>query len=131
VNTRGVKSAHFTFGEDHAYCRFLEGDVYMYEHVDGFIECCMCSLAPKVNSISTIGITKEDTLYNLFGELKPCKKCSGKGCDDCMVPGNTELHSYEEAIEHLKKHEAAGDKVPARAYSMLKEEIESNQKLGE
>lgn len=27
-----------------SYCRFLEADAYIYEHVGGFIECCGCSL---------------------------------------------------------------------------------------
>ncbi len=28
-----------------SYCRFSDGDVYMYPHIDGYIECCFCSLA--------------------------------------------------------------------------------------
>lgn len=27
-----------------SYCRFGEADVYVFEHVGGFIVCCMCSL---------------------------------------------------------------------------------------
>lgn len=27
-----------------SYCRFLEADAYIYEHVSGWIECCGCSL---------------------------------------------------------------------------------------
>ncbi len=27
-----------------SYCRFSEGDVYMYPHVDGGIRCCGCLL---------------------------------------------------------------------------------------
>lgn len=34
-----------------AYCRWLEGDVYMIHHVYGFIECCMCHL-PSPNKFS-------------------------------------------------------------------------------
>lgn len=28
-----------------SFGRFFDGDVYIFEHVGGFIECCMCSLA--------------------------------------------------------------------------------------
>lgn len=28
-----------------SYERFSSSDIYMYEHVGGFIECCACSLA--------------------------------------------------------------------------------------
>lgn len=27
-----------------SYCRFLEGDVYVYLSVGGYLECCACSL---------------------------------------------------------------------------------------
>ena len=27
-----------------SYCRFSDGDVYMFEHVGGGIECCGCRL---------------------------------------------------------------------------------------
>lgn len=27
-----------------SYCRFLEADVYVFMHVGGWLECCMCSL---------------------------------------------------------------------------------------
>ena len=36
-------------------------DVYVYEHVGGFIECCMCSLAEKHKSI----LTREESLARL------------------------------------------------------------------
>lgn len=28
-----------------SYCRPIEGDVYMYLHVGGYVECCLCALA--------------------------------------------------------------------------------------
>lgn len=28
-----------------SYCRFSDGDVYIYHHVNGFLECCGCKLA--------------------------------------------------------------------------------------
>jgi hypothetical protein len=28
-----------------SYCRFSEGDVYMYPHTSGVIQCCSCRLS--------------------------------------------------------------------------------------
>lgn len=33
-----------------SYCRFSEGDVYMYSHIYGYIDCCGCSLAGKTTT---------------------------------------------------------------------------------
>jgi len=30
-----------------SYCRFLEGDVYVFMHVGGFLTCCACSLSEE------------------------------------------------------------------------------------
>ena len=30
-----------------SYCRFLEGDVYVFMSVGGWLECCACTLAPE------------------------------------------------------------------------------------
>ena len=29
-----------------SYCRFSDGDVYMYPHINGVIQCCSCRLSP-------------------------------------------------------------------------------------
>ena len=106
-----------------SYCRWLEGDVYMYETVDGVIECCSCSLAKKVPTIFTKGIKEGDFLYKIFGKKGPCKHCGGVGCDACMMHETAVLHSYEEALEHLYEHRRKGDIVPERAFEALKEDI--------
>jgi len=33
-----------------AYCRFSNGDVYIFEHVKGFLECCSCRLLDNPGS---------------------------------------------------------------------------------
>lgn len=35
-----------------SYCRFLEADVYVFMHVSGWLECCMCSLVEHQEEIS-------------------------------------------------------------------------------
>lgn len=32
-----------------SYCRFLEGDVYVFMSVGGWLECCACSLSPETS----------------------------------------------------------------------------------
>jgi len=111
-----------------SYCRFLEGDVYMFYNVNGTIECCACSLAPRVKSIFTTG-TKDrgNTFKKLFGEIEPCKYCKGEGCDKCMLPGNLNFTTFEEAINHLKKHIEHGDRVPSRAFEALYEDLKKEK----
>lgn len=38
-----------------AYSRFFDSDIYIYPHVDGYIECCGCWLNERL----------EDTLFGL------------------------------------------------------------------
>ena len=69
-----------------SYCRFArDSEIYLFEHCDGFIECCMCSLA--TGSFSA------------------------------------ELHTRSAAIEHVKAHIQAGDKVPEDVIPSLQERI--------
>lgn len=94
-----------------SYCRFSSADIYLFSHVDGYISCCACSLAPKVKSIFTVGYKDgEHPLFN--GHMDPCDNCDGKGCDRCMISGETVLSTYDEAIRHVRDHIANGDYVP-------------------
>jgi len=34
-----------------SYCRFGEGDVYVFMNVGGWLECCVCSLAEEEESM--------------------------------------------------------------------------------
>jgi hypothetical protein len=99
-----------------SYCRFLEGDVYMYASSLGGIACAMCTFAPRVPSIFTTGTGPDDPL---FPNLPPCEQCQGTGCDHCMMPGSQHFSGVQEAYEHLITHRQAGHEVPQRAFQAL------------
>ena len=64
--------------------RFSTSDIYMFEHVGGFIECCACSLDDYLG----ISIEEDSPLFK-FVQLK----------------------TPREALTHLDEHEAAGDDI--------------------
>ena len=105
-----------------SYVRFGDGsDLYVYPHVGGGFECCACRLAPSIKSIFTEGY--ED--HPLFGDVEPCENCDGKGCDHCMMCGNTRLQTRSEMIDHIEEHIKAGHEVPSYVIERLKEEIDT------
>ena len=108
-----------------SYCRFSEGDVYMYASVNGGIECCACSLAPKVKTIFTTGY-KNHPIFKK--DIEPCT-CGGEGCGKCMMPGNLTFNNYQEALDHLQKHRDRGDDVPDHAFEGLKRDMEDGEPL--
>lgn len=109
-----------------SYARFVESDVYMYASCSGGIECCMCSIGPKVKSIWTTGT---DNDYPLFKNIPACDKCEGQGCEECMISGTVYLETYEEAIAHLEEHVKYGHYVPERAFEGLREDMANNEPL--
>lgn len=104
-----------------SYVRFSDdSDIYMFAHVGGGFECCSCRLAKKIKTIFTEG-TKN---HCLFDDVEPCKKCNGKGCDDCMMHDNfPRLQTRSEAIAHLQDHIKAGHKLPDYAIEGLQQEL--------
>ena len=64
--------------------RFSTSDIYMFEHVGGFIECCACSLDDHLG----ISIEEDGPLFR-FVQLK----------------------TPREALSHLDDHEAARDDI--------------------
>lgn len=117
-----------------AYCRFGEGDVYLFYNSGGYIGCCSCCLAPKVKSRFTKGWSKK----SLFDKCESCggkgceecwcKSCKGIGCDGCMLHGSLYFDTFEEAIDHLYKHKENGDDFPEEAIEELKRDIEREGK---
>lgn len=101
-----------------SYCRFTEGDVYMYASRDG-IECCLCSLAPLVPSLLTNGTSSK---HPLFPNVPACQHCQGHGCKECMVHGSQTFATIQAAYEHLIAHRQAGHKVPPKALAQFIEE---------
>lgn len=77
--------------------RFSTSDVYIFEHVGGFIECCACSLDYH------LGISVEEDGYPLRF---------------------IRLNTPREALEHLDEHEAAGDDIGAARVRIEKEYLD-------
>lgn len=101
-----------------SYCRFSSGDVYMYPHAAGFIECCACSFAPTEPAnmgdlAAALGLEESDTpeLYQDFD-----------------MYGSLQFNTRSEALAHLQQHRDAGHKVPEYAFERMKKEIDE---LGE
>ena len=112
-----------------SYCRFSDGDVYLYASTQGGIRCCWCSLSEKVPSIFTKGDAEMSELLTNPDLANPCKDCGGEGCDKCMIPDNAHFNTYDEAIEHLKEHQRKGDKVPSYAFEGLQQDKENGLPL--
>ena len=94
-----------------SYCRFSSGDIYLWQRYSGHICCQVCSLTPRTQkTIFTSGV-KESALFPKG--IKPCKMCSGEGCERCCMNHDTNLKTYEEAIDHVKAHLDAGHMVPS------------------
>lgn len=96
-----------------SYCRFSSGDVYMYSHVGGFIECCACSLAPVEPTnmsglAAALGLNREDS-PELF--------------EDFDMNGSLQFDTRSEALAHLTAHREAGHKVPEYAFELLNKEL--------
>lgn len=104
-----------------SYCRFSEGDIYLYATTEGALVCQMCSLAPKVKSLFTTGGKF------LRKQIPPCAKCGGAGCDACMLHGSTRLESLEAALAHVQAHRQAGDHVPLAVDERLRREIAASK----
>lgn len=48
-----------------SYCRFTEADAYIFESINGYFECCLCSIAPDTIA-STIVNTREELLFHVY-----------------------------------------------------------------
>lgn len=110
-----------------SYCRFIEGDVYMYASVYGGIDCCACKSAGKVKTIFSPGakISSDDIRKRWAKDICDCDD----QCDSCTIHGNVNFKTYEEAITHLEEHVAAGHEVPERAFERLRSDIENKRSL--
>lgn len=85
-----------------SYCRFSEGDVYLYQTTEDHWECCACSLAPLVNgSLAAFG--DPDTTF--------------------LLHSSTTLSTLEQVLEHLNLHKNNNDLVPNRAFNRVQEEL--------
>lgn len=113
-----------------SYCRFSNGDVYMFPSTRGGIECCACRLTDKVMTIFSPGAgadldEKQIAFRDAFGSVCDCENC----CDKCMMFDNMVFDNYQDALDHLQVHRDAGHEVPDYAFEYLKEDMESNEPL--
>lgn len=74
--------------------RFSTSDIYMYEHVGGFIECCACLLDDSLG----ISIEEDGPLFRFV-----------------------QLSTPRQALAHLDEHEAAGDDIGGARQRILKD----------
>ena len=79
-----------------SYCRFSDGDVYMYPTING-IECCVCKLTKK--------------------------KHYEKNGIKIKMHSNVLFDTNAQAIAHLEEHIKAGHSVPKYAIERLQEEL--------
>lgn len=97
-----------------SYCRFSSGDVYMYSHAGGFVECCVCLLAP----------VEPSNMSDLAEVLDMDKEEHPELFEDFDMNGSLQFNTRTEALEHLEAHRAAGHKVPEYAFERLRKELE-------
>jgi len=83
-----------------AYCRFSNGDVYLFETFEGGFECCACRLAPLGNTIFTGGLRWQEYVRLSdkakekgekpgkvgFSPYDHCPDCDGEVCQSCWCP---------------------------------------------
>lgn len=94
-----------------SYCRFSDGDVYMFNHVNGFIKCCACRLTKK----KRYKISKD--ARQMIIEYNGDKRWYYWNYQDMS------FHTLKEALSHLYEHKQAGHKVGRGAISRLRKEI--------
>jgi len=102
-----------------SYCRFSDSDIYLFSHIDGYICCCCCKLRPQTQkTIFTKGVKPGD--HFLFSKgIEGCKECEGEGCSSCCTHPNADFQNYQDAIQHVKEHIAAGHYVDSNVIPRL------------
>jgi len=85
-----------------AYSRFTNSDIYIYPHIDGYIECCACWLNENKEEYS------KDTAYSLF-------------LDNVKIDNDIDL------ARHLKAHSKQGHDMPT---NLLQEILQDDDRYG-
>ncbi len=109
-----------------AYCRWSDGDVYLYGSGHREVTCYSCALAPLVPTIFTKGVTD-----SIFGKVRRCRKCKGSfvdpldggPCRACGWPGSIYLTTKKQIRDHEKAHRKAGHEFPRDAFKRAIEEF--------
>jgi hypothetical protein len=85
-----------------AYSRFADSDIYIYSHIDGYIECCACWLNEGQDEYS------KDTAYSLF-------------------LANVQIYDDIHLARHLKEHAKLGHEMPS---NLLQEILQDDDRYG-
>lgn len=100
-----------------SYCRFGEADAYIFENINGYFECCLCSIAPDTIA-STIVNTREELLFHIYehrelGDFIPESvdlelfreiKQRSFGMSDLSELSSLSVSDLEETFEKLRDH---------------------------
>ena len=88
-----------------SYCRFIEGDIYLYYDVYGGLTCMACSLMP-VREVTggLFDIPEDDPLF----------------IHDNFITKD----DYDLMIEHVGEHRAAGESIPDDVEDLLRDDKE-------
>lgn len=82
-----------------SYCRFGDdSDVYLYEHIDDFYECCSCRLMKK--EIHSTGLIPDFKMHK-----------------------SKKMLNLNEVLFHLMKHKKKEHKVPDYALERVLDEL--------
>lgn len=93
-----------------SYCRFGEGDVYIFLSTSNQLECCGCLLQEREF------IPDEDALLKFY--LKPVGERV-----------QTVFHTTEDMIKHLETHKESGHYVPDFCIEGLLRDKEKNDQI--
>ena len=117
-----------------SYCRFGEADIYLFLHVGGGIECCMCSLANRQKFVVVEGkptrlkFAKKSAIAHKLARkrreyvenvLKPSYLKRKYGYFYTPVP---RFYTYDAVYSHLSRHISLGDYIPEHVFDRLKKE---------
>jgi hypothetical protein len=94
-----------------SYCRFIEGDVYIFLNTDHFLECCGCILQER---------------EWVDDETKPIIKGYFKAVGEII---ETWFSTTEDMLTHLQLHKDKGHYIPQSCIDGLLEDQKENDKI--
>lgn len=124
-----------------SYCRFSDGDVYMYHDVGGYVSCCVCRLTKELPEPWTEATRRHIArwaydfadLFVTLGRVVSLGFWRGhlpltwalRSARTISREPDPRLTTFQDALAHLYEHVAAGHSVPDYAFAALREEIET------
>ena len=94
-----------------SYCRFGEGDVYIFLNTEVFLECCGCILQERE-------WVEDDTRPLFKGYLKSVGEIV-----------EYEFHTTADMINHLEIHKSKGHYIPSSCIDGLIRDKEENDRI--